>query len=149
MAERTNCCNAFKVRHMIDPLRVFRATEMREKAFKPISGARSFLFTFHRHDELRDNRQDSFGASPFGQEIFDTVGGEEDIRVLQLSEAVKQKWQVVMVIQSLDRHLWENYVVTSDLQVLYLMRALRRLSSPSTKVYIPSPCGSIPGESLP
>ena len=84
------------------------------KAFKPISGARSFLFTFHRHDELRDNRQDSLGASPFGQEIFDTVGGEEDIGVLQLSEAVEQKWQVVMEIQSLYRHLRENNVVTSE-----------------------------------
>ena len=63
---------------------------------------------------MRDNRQDSLGASPFGQEIFDTVGGEEDIGVLQLSEAVEQKWQVVMEIQSLYRHLRENNVVTSE-----------------------------------
>ncbi len=60
--------------------------------------------TLYGYDELRHHREDPLGPA-LGQEVLNTVGGQEHVGVVSLSEPVEQQGKVVVVVQTVDRHL--------------------------------------------
>ncbi len=66
--------------------------------------AKQGALTFDWNYELWHHWQDLLRAS-FGEQILDSVDGDENVRMLVLSQTVKQKRQIIVIIEILQRDL--------------------------------------------